>query len=115
MVEHAAVGVRRAFVEDARRDGKFMRLTWHGDRQQFVVSNWDGNTCIGATRVPVSDAPALIGVLTAGLADAAGRPPVPVAARPRTLREHLRSWWQDRTGDAPARPEAPSPTRSLVA
>jgi hypothetical protein len=83
------------FVEDARRNGQFLRVTWHGERQQFVVSNWDGTVCVGATRVEVAQAPELVGLLVEGLADAASGPAVEPAA-PRTLTEHLRTWWRDR-------------------
>ncbi len=62
---------RRVFVEDARRNGQFLRVTWHGEQQQFVVSNWDGNLCVGATRVPVESIPELVSLLVEGLAEAA--------------------------------------------
>ncbi len=82
------------FVEDARRNGQFLRVTWHGERRQFVVSNWEDTLCVGATRVSVDEAPELIGVLAGGLADA-----VTVAASrrgPQSLSEHLRVWWRER-------------------
>lgn len=86
--------MRRVFVEDQRRDGKFLRVTWHGDRRTFVVSTWDGSVCVGATRVPVEQASALIEVFARGLAEAASQAPV----RPRrlTLWQHLHAWWADR-------------------
>jgi hypothetical protein len=84
----------RVFVEDARRNGQFLRATWHGERQQFVLSNWEGTVCVGATRVPVTEAPALVALLVEGMADAAARPCAP--APPRTLRQHLRVWWGER-------------------
>ena len=92
-------GRRRAFVEDARRNGQFLRITWHRDRQQFVVSNWDGTVCVGATRVRVEDAPAVIDVVARGLADAAvdGQAPVGPAPTRLTLVEHLRAWWRERS------------------
>jgi len=96
------VGRRRVFVEDARRNGQFLRVTWHGDRQQFVVSNWEDTVCVGATRVPVTDAAELVGVLVDGLADAAAQPRV--APQPRTLVEHLTAWWQERSHRAPVVP-----------
>ena len=61
---------RRVFVEDARRNGQFLRVTWHAEQQQFVVSNWDDNLCIGATRVPVESVPELVALLVDGLAEA---------------------------------------------
>ena len=63
---------RRVFVEDARRNGQFLRVTWHAEQQQFVVSNWEGNLCVGATRVPLEQVPELVSLLVDGLAEAAG-------------------------------------------
>jgi hypothetical protein len=65
---------RRVFVEDARRNGQFLRVTWHAEQQQFVVSNWDDNLCVGATRVRVEDVPELVSLLVEGLAQAAVSP-----------------------------------------
>lgn len=105
--------MRRVFVEDQRGDGKFLRITWHPDRRTFVVSTWDGSVCVGATRVAVEAAPELIEVLARGLADA-----VTPAARPapRTLREHLRAWWRDRTSSSEVLPlEAARPVDQRTA
>ncbi len=98
-----STGRRRVFVEDARRNGQFLRLTWHGDRQQFVVSNWEGTVCVGATRVPVEAAPDLVSVLVDGLADVSARS-VAAPAPPRTLADHLRTWWHARAQRAPIVP-----------
>ena len=73
---------RRVFVEDARRNGQFLRVTWHGEQQQFVVSNWDDNLCVGATRVPLEGVPELVSLLVEGLAEAAVSPDG--AAQPRS-------------------------------
>lgn len=89
-------GRHRVFVEDARHNGQFLRVTWHGDRQQFVVSNWEDTVCVGATRVPVTQASGLIGVLAEGLADAAAHPPTQTSPPPQTLAEHLTAWWRGR-------------------
>ena len=88
---------RRVFVGDARDNGGFLRVTWHGDVDQFVVSNWDGNLCVGATRVRLADVPELISVLAKGLAEAGTReaaPPPP--ATPTRLPDVLRTWWRSR-------------------
>lgn len=92
----------RVFIEDARRNGQFLRVTWHGERQQFVVSNWDGTVCVGATRVPVAEAPELVGLLVTGIADAASAASAAraVPPGPRTLREHLTVWWRERGSQA---------------
>ena len=89
-------GRRRVFVEDARGNGQFLRVTWHGEPQQFVVSNWVDNVCVGATRVPAAHAADLIGVLVEGLTDVANRPPPEVTAPPQSLRAHLLEWWRGR-------------------
>jgi hypothetical protein len=60
----------RVFVEDIRSDGKYLRMTWHPELSGFIVSNWDGDVCVGATRVPVEAAPQLVQLLTTGMADA---------------------------------------------
>lgn len=99
MVGDGGPGRKRVLVDDARRNGQFLRLTWHRSEQQFVLSNWDGPVCVGATRVPVVDAPAVMAVLAEGLADAAARPSAP--PEPRTLRQHLRAWWALRSRRAP--------------
>ena len=85
---------RRVFVEDARRNGQYLRVTWHSDHQQFVVSNWDDNVCVGATRVPLDGVPELVSLLVDGLAEAAT--PTAPPARALTLREHLAAWWHER-------------------
>ena len=84
---------RRVFVEDARHNGQYLRVTWHREQQQFVVSNWDDTLCVGATRVPVDAVPDLVGLLVEGLADASARP---VSAPPTSLRQHLAAWWRER-------------------
>jgi hypothetical protein len=86
---------RRVFVGDARDNGGFLRVTWHEDVDQFVVSNWEGNVCVGATRVRLDDAPELIAVLVKGLAEAGTRSPT-APPGPPTLRELARSWWAGR-------------------
>jgi hypothetical protein len=61
---------RRVFIEDLRRDGMFLRVTWHSDRSAFVVSHWDGAICVAATRVAATDVADLAALLTNGLTDA---------------------------------------------
>jgi hypothetical protein len=106
VTENRRAGRRRVFVEDARRNGQFLRVTWHGDRHQFVVSNWEDTVCVGATRVPVEQASSLVGLLVEGLAEAAEHPPAPEAAAPHTLAEHLMAWWHGRPQQALVVPSA---------
>jgi hypothetical protein len=87
---------RRVLIEDARRDGTYLRTTWHGDRQTFVVSTWRDEVCTGAVRVPVAAAGALARVLIDGLADAATAPaPAGPATRHRPdVLARARAWIQ---------------------
>jgi len=75
VAEGASKRRRRVFVEDARRDGAYLRATWHPDGRQFVVSTWTDDVCTGAVRVPVEEAAALIGLLADGMAEATAPPP----------------------------------------
>jgi hypothetical protein len=70
----AATYRRRVFIEDARRDGSYLRTTWHADRKAFVVSTWRNEVCTGAVRVPVAAAGELARVLIDGLTDAVTTP-----------------------------------------
>ena len=74
---------RRVFIEDVRRDGMFLRVTWHAEHAAFVVSHWDRDVCVAATRVAARDVPDLVSLLANGLADglvaAATEPVVPTA------------------------------------
>ena len=89
-------GRTRVLVDDTRRNGAFLRVTWHPEGRQFVVSNWDGQVCVGATRVDVEDAARIMGLLADGLADAASRPHEPAPATPSSLRQLLVDWWRGR-------------------
>ncbi len=93
----------RVFIEDARKDGGFLRVTWHAEARQFVISNWEDSVCVGATRVPLEEAPALVALLVDGIADAA-HPRTTGADPPRTLPEHLRAWWTQRGRQAQVLP-----------
>ena len=68
----AAVGnqTRRVFIEDERADGRYLRVTWHPERGTFVVSHWEDDVCIAATRVAAGDSPALVALLANGLGEA---------------------------------------------
>jgi hypothetical protein len=62
---------RRAVIEDTRRDGAWLRTTWHADAGVFVISHWEDDVCVAATRIAVENASDLIAVLVAGLAQSA--------------------------------------------
>jgi hypothetical protein len=75
---------RRVLIEDARRDGSYLRTTWHAERRAFVVSTWRGEVCTGAVRVPVAAAGELARLLIDGLTQAATTPaPTGPTARTR--------------------------------
>lgn len=80
----------RVFLEDLRRDGQYLRVTWHPERSAFVMSHWRDDVCVAATRIAATDAAELITLLANGLADAASAPPVPAAAPKRTRRDTVR-------------------------
>ena len=85
------------FVEDARRNGSYLRATWHPERRLFTISTWTGEVCTGSVRLPAAQATEIVGLMVDGLAELAS----PVDARPEP-------------GAAPA-PHRPSrPSRSTV-
>jgi hypothetical protein len=84
---------RRLFIEDARRNGLYLRTTWHPEARQFVISTWNDDVCTGAVRVPVAEVAQLIGLLADGLADVAAVPPqAPDASRRRRMSLLDRMW-----------------------
>jgi hypothetical protein len=96
---------RRLFIEDARRNGRHLRTTWHPEGRQFVVSTWDADmVCTGAVRLTVEDAARLVSHVAGGLADGAAPPASPamptVAGPPPGILERLRRWLRrDGRGD----------------
>jgi hypothetical protein len=88
---------RRVLIEDVRRDGSYLRMTWHAERSAFVVSTWRGEVCTGAVRVPVAAARELTHLLIDGLTQAA-TPPAPVQSAKTTggpdVLARARAWLQ---------------------
>jgi hypothetical protein len=87
----------RVLIADVRDDGTYIRVTWHSERATFVLSHWDNDRCIAATRVSVDDVPQLIRLLMDGLANAlANERAEPQAARsvPRRSRTTLMRWFR---------------------
>jgi hypothetical protein len=60
---------RRDIVLDRRGEGRALRVTWHHDASLVVVSVWRQDRCSGTVHVAAEDVPALIAVLTEGLAE----------------------------------------------
>jgi len=91
---------RRLFVEDSRKNGTYLRATWHPEGGQFVLSTWDDEVCTGAVRVSAASAASLISLLADGLADAATHPTTvaPGRASPTGRFDRLRAWVRARLG-----------------
>lgn len=64
----------RVLIEDTRENGQYLRVTWHRDAGQFVLSHWRDDTCVAATRIDPAAAADLVRLLADGLADAATGP-----------------------------------------
>jgi hypothetical protein len=111
----------RVFIEDARRNGAYLRATWHPERRVFVLSTWSGDVCTGAVRLPAADAADLVGLVADGLAELAVPPAAPAAAsgpaagragptRWAALRRRVARWLDDGIGEAPPVHPLPSST-----
>lgn len=64
--------------------GVSLRLTWHAERDQVVLSLWHDRVCAASFRLPVEEAPRLAGFLMAAMGDWASgvaHPAAGVAAR----------------------------------
>jgi hypothetical protein len=63
----------RSLLPDARRSERFLRVTWHPEVHQFVVSTWVGETCVSTVRLLADTAAELMQQLADGLS-ASGAP-----------------------------------------
>jgi hypothetical protein len=77
-------------VTDPRDDHRRLRLSWHPERSELIVSHWRDNVCIATTPVGVKELAGLIGLLVQALQDAATRPPS--LARPGYEQSRSRFW-----------------------
>jgi hypothetical protein len=110
-------------IEDARRNGHHLRVTWHPDERQFVVSTWSLDVCTGSARLAVEHAAELTSLLVDGLTEAAAvaEPPAATpASRPGLaglvdrLRWLVRGTPPPYPGGAPrSRGRPPAPVRPL--
>jgi hypothetical protein len=78
----------RASFCDARTPLRRMQATHHPDQRVVVVSLWHENVCTATFRLPVTDAPELIGVLVDALATAATDSETPTRKR-RSASAHI--------------------------
>ncbi len=86
----------RVLIDDARSHGGWLRVTWHPEAQQFVVSNWEDSVCVGATRVPIEKVPELVTLMLDGITEALTTTRAQMPQEPQSLREHLAAWWHGR-------------------
>lgn len=86
---------RQEVLVDER--GVSLRLTWHAERDQVVLSLWHDGTCAATFRLPAEEAPRLAGFLVAVMGDWASgvARPAPTAASAPLLAGAL-TWAQRR-------------------
>jgi hypothetical protein len=59
---------RRVLIPQALGAEEFLRVTWHQQRRVMVFSHWQGDRCVAATPVRVSDVAELAELTVAALA-----------------------------------------------
>jgi hypothetical protein len=88
--------VSRTYVRSARSDGQYLRVTWHPETTTIVLSHWDDRVCVASTPVALADAPVLINLLVAALAEAAADRPAEVMPPQRPRGVVGRTWSRGR-------------------
>lgn len=68
--------MRRVLVPQALGSDEFLRVTWHESRKVIVFSHWEGDHCVAATPVRVSDIAELAELTVAALASTMPAPPL---------------------------------------
>ena len=61
---------RATWFADDRGVHRRLKVTWHPEHKLFVLSIWDGDTCTATFRLPLGEAPRLIGALVDALGQA---------------------------------------------
>jgi hypothetical protein len=88
---------RQEVLVDER--GVSLRLTWHAERDQVVLSLWHDGVCAASFRLPVEEAPRLAGFLMAAMGDWAGGIARPAGEPRRALPGMVAlAWARDRLG-----------------
>ncbi len=62
-----------SIILDSRRGGRALRVSWHPETDQVVLSLWRENVCVGSFRLDADEVPDLIESLRAGLTDTTQR------------------------------------------
>jgi hypothetical protein len=99
MAEFKSMRRSRVFVPQALGADEFLRVTWHENDRVMVFSHWQGEMCVAATPVRVTDTGDLTALLVDALGDAARNPVPIVAPRPATLRDRFLSVFRRRRRD----------------
>jgi len=89
VAELKPTGRHRVFVPQALGSDEFLRVTWHESDRVVVFSHWQGDICVAATPVLVTDTADLTALLVDALGDAANHPLVPAPPRVLSLRERF--------------------------
>lgn len=79
---------RTTWFADDRGIERRLKISWHPEHRLFVLSIWDRDTCTATFRLPVGEAPRLVGALVEGLGHAVSAAQARVTAR--RPRRHLR-------------------------
>ena len=80
-------------IPDERRNGTYLRTTWHAERGMFVVSTWNDEVCLGAIRIPAADAAELMSLIMDGLVETIGTMPTPDQLAPPPARSPFARQW----------------------
>jgi hypothetical protein len=73
---------RRVFIPQALGADEFLRVTWHEQKQVIVFSHWQGDHCVAATPVRVTDIAELAELTVAALASTMPPGPAPTTEWP---------------------------------
>lgn len=73
----AGDAARRVFVPQALGADEFLRVTWHESKHVIVFSHWQGDHCVAATPVRISDLGELAELTVAALASSTRQSPWP--------------------------------------
>lgn len=97
------MGARPLSVEfpDGRGGGRHLRLSWHAEQRQAVLSQWRGGVCVASTPLSLEELPRLGAFVTDALYQAAehtgpGGPPTvaSLAHDSRSIAQGAwRRWW----------------------
>ena len=89
MAEFKPARRHRVFLPQALGADEFLRVTWHESDRVVVFSHWQGERCIAASPMLVTDATDLTALLVDALGDAASNPIPVMTPRAWTLRDRF--------------------------